>query len=350
MDRNFSLMATCRYIAAILPCYKVKEQVLHVIDAIPPEINLIVCVDDCCPQKSGEHIERNCNDPRVRVVKHKVNQGVGGAVVTGYRYALNQGAMILIKIDGDGQMDPQLAMEFANPILRGEADYTKGNRFHEVANVRSMPKKRMFGNAVLSFVTKLSTGYWNIFDPTNGYTAISSTALMSINLGKLSKRYFFESDILCHLNIARAVVRDVPMKAVYGDEQSNLHIRNILLPFIYGNLKNFYKRLFYNYLLRDFNVASAETLLGIVAFFGGFVFGVQAWIHSIATGTPATAGTVMIAALPTIAGLQLLLSALNYDVFQVPSKPISKKFFPDTQGDKVTEEKNLDESILIEHH
>lgn len=121
---------------------------------------------------SGEYVKAHCTDPRVTVVKHEKNKGVGGAVMTGYRAAIADGAKVIVKIDGDGQMDPSLLREFVMPILGGEADYTKGNRFYDLSNISRMPAMRLFGNAGLSFLAKLSTGYWNIFDPTNGYTAI----------------------------------------------------------------------------------------------------------------------------------------------------------------------------------
>src|SRR5690606_32001950 len=150
-------------------------------------------------------------DPRVRVIRHASNLGVGGAVITGYQAAIADGMDILVKLDGDGQMDASLIPDFIEPIINGEADYTKGNRFFDLEELRSMPRIRLIGNAVLSFMTKFSSGYWNLFDPTNGFTALHADVARYLPLSKISKRYFFESDMLFRLNTLRAVVHDIPM-------------------------------------------------------------------------------------------------------------------------------------------
>ena len=145
-------------IAVVIPCYKVSAHILGVIQAIGSEVNTIFVVDDCCPEKSGALVENSCADSRVRVIYHPVNQGVGGAVMSGYKAAIADGADVIVKVDGDGQMDPGLIPAFVAPIMAGEADYTKGNRFFDLEEIRAMPKVRLFGNAVLSFMTKLSSG------------------------------------------------------------------------------------------------------------------------------------------------------------------------------------------------
>jgi hypothetical protein len=249
---------------------------------------------------------------------------VGGAMVTGYRRALELGVEIVVKLDGDGQMDPKLISLLVNPIRNRFADYTKGNRFYSLESLRCMPVVRRFGNAMLSFITKASSGYWNLFDPTNGFTAIHTSALRRLSLDKISKRYFFESDMLFQLNIIRTVIMDIPMEAVYADESSNLLVGRQIIPFAAGNLRNAAKRFFYNYLLRDFNIASIFTLLGLPLVFFGTVFGFIKWTASIITGTPATAGTIMVAALPIIVGLEMLLSALNYDFSNIPHLPLCR--------------------------
>ena len=308
--------------AVVIPCYRVTRQVLGVIAAVPPHVSLIVCVDDACPDGCGKYIEGANLDKRVVVLYHESNQGVGGAMVTGYRAALERGATIIVKIDGDGQMDPQLIPAFVAPIVEGAADYTKGNRFYRPESVIGMPIKRLAGNAILSFMSKFSSGYWNLFDPNNGYTAIHAETLRQIPLAKISKRYFFESDMLCRLSTVRAVVLDVPMDAVYANERSNLTINKILISFLFGHVRNFCKRLAYNYYLRDFNVASLEWILGPALLLFGFVFGLNEWADSLVTGKTASAGTVMLSALPIITGLQMLLSAINFDVQSVPRRAI----------------------------
>jgi dolichol-phosphate mannosyltransferase len=310
-------------IAVVIPCYRVKRHVLDVIAAVPQDASLIVCVDDACPEKSGRHIETASIDERVVVIYHERNQGVGAAMVTGYRAALERGAEFIVKIDGDGQMDPALLSAFVTPIREGLADYTKGNRFYRPESVLQMPFTRLLGNAILSFMSKFSTGYWNIFDPNNGYTAVHSEVLRRLPLSKLSRRYFFESDLLFRLSTVRALVLDVPMDALYADEQSNLAIRRILGSFLLGHIRNFFKRLAYSYYLRDFSVASIEWILGPSAMVFGFIVGVVNWNRSMETGVTASAGTVMLSALPVIVGLQMLLSAINFDIQNVPRRAIN---------------------------
>lgn len=281
-------------------------------------------VDDCCPERCGAQVQQNVQDPRVRVIFHSENQGVGGAVMTGYQHALVDGAEIIVKIDGDGQMDPSLLFQFVAPIINSQADYTKGNRFYDLSNIGQMPKVRLFGNAGLSFMAKFSTGYWDIFDPTNGYTAIHASVARRLPFGKISKRYFFETDILFRLGILRAVVVDVPMDAVYGDETSNLKIKNIVNEFAMKHLNNFAKRIFYNYFLRDMSIASFQLTVGLVLFLFGSIFGAYHWMHSATQRIVTPPGTVMIAALPLLAGLQLLLAFFGYDIANVPRPPVHR--------------------------
>lgn len=241
---------------------------------------------------------------------------------SGYRQAIEDGMNIIVKIDGDGQMDPKLIPLFIRPILAGEVDYSKGNRFYDLEKIRSMPTIRIFGNAVLSMVAKFSTGYWNIFDITNGYTAIHTKVLKKIPLSKISDRYFFETDMLFRLNTIRASAIDIPMDAVYGNEKSNLKISSILVDFISKHLKNSFKRIFYNYFLRDMTIASLELILGVALLGFGICYGLFHWIQAVATSSATPPGTVMLAALPTIVGLQMLLAFVTFDVSNVPSRAI----------------------------
>jgi glycosyltransferase involved in cell wall biosynthesis len=311
----------CR-VAVVIPCYKVTAHILGVLARIGPEVGRVYCVDDACPQGSGDLVERECRDPRVRVVRNPANLGVGGAVMAGYRQAMADGAEVLVKIDGDGQMDPALVPAFVAPIARGEADYTKGNRFFDLAQIHQMPALRIAGNAALSLLTKLSTGYWDVFDPTNGYTAIHARAAGALPFDKISSRYFFESDMLFRLGTFRAVVVDVPMDARYGDEQSGLQVGRILGEFAGKHLRNFSKRLFYNYFLRDFPLASLELVLGLALLGFGVAFGGWHWWLSSATGIAASAGTVMIPTMSVLVGLQLVLAFLAYDIANVPRRPL----------------------------
>ena len=305
----------------VIPCYRVTAHILRVIEKTPAWVEGIVCVDDACPDQSGDYIQANAKDPRLQIVRLEKNQGVGGATLAGYAQAARAGGRILVKVDGDNQMDVAYMGQLVAPILLEEADYAKGNRFTSISHLRAMPSVRVFGNAVLSFASKVSTGYWNIFDPTNGYTAIESTIAKLVLEKRVSRRFFFETDLLYHLSTLRAVVRDVPMPARYADEVSNLRIGAIVGPFALKHLRNFLQRLVGQYFVRDFNAASLELVFGMF----GILFGLGYAAHYVAVRQPgqvASAGVVMAAALPIILGAQLLLQALNFDVLSVPTRPI----------------------------
>lgn len=308
-------------IVVVIPCYKVRQHILDVISCIGQEVWRIYVIDDKCPDGTGNYVEANCRDPRVVVLRHEINQGVGGAVMTGYSAAIKDGAEVIVKVDGDGQMDASLIANFIKPILAGEADYTKGNRFFNLEQIRAMPGVRLFGNAVLSFMTKFSSGYWDLFDPTNGYTAIHSDVARHLPFEKISQRYFFETDMLFRLNTLRAVVVDVPMDANYGDEISNMKISKIIGEFLLKHCRNFLKRIFYNYYLRDVSLASIELPLGILLLIFGLSFGGWNWWLASLGGITTPAGTVMLSALPVLMGLQLVLAFLAYDIASVPRRP-----------------------------
>lgn len=309
-------------IAVVIPSYRVTRHILDVIQAIGPQVKHIYVVDDCCPDGSGQFVRQHCRDERVVVLEHSVNQGVGGAVMSGYSAAIAAGASVIVKIDGDGQMDPGLIPQFVAPILAGQADYTKGNRFFDLEQIGAMPPLRLFGNAVLSLMTKLSSGYWDLFDPTNGYTAIHADAARHLPFKKISRRYFFESDMLFRLNTLHAVVLDVPMDARYGDEVSNLRISQVVSEFLAKHTRNFFKRLFYNYYLRNMSLASIELPLGVAMLLFGTLFGAWHWLKSAQDDVATPAGTVMLSAMPVLMGIQLILAFLAYDIASVPRRPI----------------------------
>jgi glycosyltransferase involved in cell wall biosynthesis len=305
----------------VVPCYRVKDHILRVIEKTPSWFEGIVCVDDACPEGSGDFIKANAADPRVVVVRHVKNQGVGGATLTGYAEAARRGARLMVKVDGDDQMDLGYAAQLVAPILLGEADYAKGNRFTSISHLTTMPTVRVLGNAMLSFAAKLSTGYWNLFDPTNGYTAIEANVARLVMEKRVSRRFFFETDLLYHLGTLRAVVRDVPMPARYADEVSNIQIGRIIGPFALKHLRNFTQRVMGQYFVRDFNVASLELMFGLTFLVFGVGYTLSYLVNRV-PGQAASAGVVMLAALPVILGVQFLLQAINYDVLNVPSRPI----------------------------
>jgi glycosyltransferase involved in cell wall biosynthesis len=309
-------------IAVVIPAYRVRAQILGVLDRIGPEVARVYVVDDRCPEGSGALVGEACRDPRVRVLLHEENQGVGGATVSGYRQALADGMEIIVKLDGDGQMDPALVPRLVAPVAARTADYAKGNRFFDLEGLAQMPGVRLFGNAVLSFCSKISSGYWNIFDPTNGFTAIHRGVLERLPLAKMERRYFFESDMLFRLNTLRAAIADVPMEACYGEERSSLNALKVIPEFLGKHLRNFAKRIFYNYFLRDFNLASLQLLLGSAMLLFGCIFGGIEWYGSFRRDVPVSSGTVMLAALPTLIGVQLWLAFLSFDMSSTPVRPV----------------------------
>jgi dolichol-phosphate mannosyltransferase len=309
-------------VAVVIPCFRAKNSILAVLEQIGSEVQSIVVVDDGCPENSGDHVQANNKDVRVVVVRHSINQGVGAAVVSGYRKALELEAEIVVKLDADGQMDPTAIPLLISPIVSGLADYTKGNRFYSAEYLRSMPKLRLLGNSALSFLTKVSCGYWRTMDPTNGYTSVHAAILRALDLGKLEKRYFFETDLLFHLGLLRAVVWDIPMPACYAGEVSSLSIGRALWEFGLKHFTRLVSRISFSYFIREFQAASLLLLSGIMLGAFGTIFGSYVWYNGGVLGVPNTSGTVMLAALPCIIGFQFLLSFLNYDLAAVPDRPL----------------------------
>ena len=309
-------------IVVVMPTFKSKDQVLEVLRNIGPEVDRIIVVDDACPMHTGSHVEQHSDDERVTVLYHEENQGVGGACITGFKHAIEIGATIVVKLDSDGQMDPGLIRLFIAPIEAGNADYTKGNRFYQLDYLRSMSTVRIIGNAGMSFFNKLASGYWDIMDPTNGYVAVHAKVLQQLPLDKISKRFFFESDMLFRLSIERAKIQDIPTRAIYGEESSNLNVVHSLLVFPASFAKRFVKRIFYNYFLRDFSIASVNLLFGSVISLIAVGHGTRVYLGNMAKGIETPTGTIMIIMMAVLIGFQLLLSFINYDTTHTPRTAI----------------------------
>lgn len=302
-----------------MPAYKDASHVGRVIRGIPPWLTRIYVIDDCCPFASGDAAAA-VEDPRVVVIRRPVNGGVGAAVKTGYRQALQDGYDICVKMDGDDQMDPAYLKALLAPLLAGRADYAKGNRFKDLKALRQMPRVRLLGNRALTFLVRAASGYWRMTDPTNGYTAINRDALERLDLDRVSNSYFFESDMLIRLNIVGAVVEDVAIPARYGDETSSLHIPSILPVFIYRLARGMTKRILYRYFLYDFSLGSFYLLAGtLLTGFGG-IFGAVKWWQAAQSAQETPFGTIMVATLPLIFGMQFLVQALNFDIQSEPKR------------------------------
>jgi len=310
-------------IVVVIPAYNEARHIVGVIRGIGQQVDEIVVVDDCSLDATSDVVSE-LDDDRVKLIRHRKNRGVGAATVTGYKYALQVGAEVIVKIDGDGQMNPKDIPAMVGPIRRGLADYCKGFRFHSLENLKQMPKVRLAGNLVLSFLTKIVSGYWNIFDPTSGYTAIHKGALSRLELDRLHKGYFFETDMLIRLYRMNAVVQDVQVSTTYGDEESQLEPVRVSLSFPWLYLKAFVKRLLWRYFLVDFTAISLFIILGLPLFLFGVVFGLYHWVANAIASVPTPIGTVMIAVVALFFGFEFLLQAVVLDIGNVPTIPLQK--------------------------
>ncbi len=312
-------------IAVVIPAYSVESNIQAVLGGLPSYVKHIIVVDDASLDSSGELVAAAAKrDVRITLVKHTQNQGVGGAMVSGFLKALELGAQIVVKLDGDGQMDPIHIPTLVKPLIQGKADYVKGNRFRDFQSLEQMPLVRRIGNFGLSFLTKAATGYWGIFDPTNGYFAIRAEVLARLPLDKIDRRYFFETSMLAHLYLLGAQVMDVPIPARYRNETSNLSIRRTLFEFPLKLLATFLRRILLKYYIYDFSMMSLYLMVGIPLLSFGGIFGAVKWIDYASRNVPAPTGTVMLPTLCVILGIQLLLSAIEIDMNSVPRKPLSE--------------------------
>jgi len=309
-------------VAVVIPAFRAAATIADVIAGVPSFVRQVVVVNDGSPDRTSD-VVRDLQDSRVALVEHEENQGVGAAMMSGYERAVALGAEIIAKMDADGQMDPEHLLALITPIVTGAADYTKGNRFLHERELRSMPGRRRVGNAGLSFLTKLASGYWDIFDPTNGYTAIHASLVPLLSAGRIGKRYFFESSLLLNLSLLRAVVRDVYIPARYpAGAASHLSESRAALQFPWRLLRGFVRRVRLEYFVRDFTAVSLYLVAGVLLGLFGAVWGVWHWAVSAQAGAVASTGTVMIAVLPIIVGVQLLLQALTLDIQNVPTQPV----------------------------
>lgn len=306
-----------RTIGVVIPAYNVERSIRKVVEGIPDWVDRIIIVDDA--SRDGTLREaRSVVSDRVIVLHHDVNQGVGGATLTGFRRALDEGVKIAVKMDGDGQMDPAHLPVLLDAVTIQGYDYAKGNRFLHSSELSAMPRHRLFGNFVLTFLTKLTSGYWNVFDPQNGYVAIRREPLAQLDFSRIAKRYFFENDILIHLNILGFRVKDVAIPAVYGDERSSMKISRIMGSFPVYLFRRYWYRIYQKYVLRDFSPVALFLFLGLPFFFWGVGFGFYTWWRSWAFGEIATTGTVMLSVLPFLVGFELILQAVMLDIQSTP--------------------------------
>jgi dolichol-phosphate mannosyltransferase len=297
----------------ILPAYNEGRHLATVVSRIPEWIDGIIVVDDASTDDTLA-VAQGLPDPRVRVLRHERNQGVGGAMVTGFRAALDDGYDVAIKMDADDQMDASELSVLVRPIELGMAEYTKGNRFRRTGRPPDMPARRWWGNVMLSFLTKVASGYWHVFDPQCGFVAIRTATLRRLKMDGIAKDYFFENDMLIRLNVVDARVVDVSTAAHYGSEASSLRIGTILWRFPARLVRRSAWRLVKRHIVNDFGLVAVLAVIGVILTLFGVAFGAYHWAGSVTSDKPATAGTVMIAVLPIILGVQMLLQALTLEV------------------------------------
>ena len=304
-------------VAVVIPCYKASSTVTNVIERIDNIVDRIYIVDDGCPERSGE-VAKEIGGERLVVLQHKTNLGVGKATLTGMNAALSDGADIIVKCDADGQHPPELIRQLIAPIKQGLADYSKGNRFYSPKELKGTPKLRLIGNAALSFITKVSSGYWNIFDPTNGFVAIHSAALEQLQSDKIDGRYFFESDMLFRLYLIGGCVREIPMPAIYTGQISSLKPIREILPFFQRHIRNTFKRIVYSYFLRNFSLGSIFLVAGIITLAFSFLLAGWTWITFAGDPQGAPTGLVIFPAMLFITAIHFLISFLSIDVNAMP--------------------------------
>lgn len=317
-------------VVVVVPAYRVEREIGAVLRELPPWVQHVVVVDDASDDGTGAAVEA-VGDARVELLRHPTNRGVGGAMRSGFARALELRADVVVKMDGDGQMDPRALPELVAPLLRGEADYTKGNRFRDLTALADMPPLRRAGNMALSFLVKAATGYWHCFDPTNGFVAIRGEVLAALPLGRVDRSYYFETSMLERLYLLGAVVRDVPIPARYGSERSQLSIPRVLVEFPARLARGLVRRLVLKNFLYDFGMESVYLLLGVPMLAFGVLYGGINWVRYARAGVGAPVGTVMVAALLVLLGFQLLLSAVAIDLASEPSEPLCRGRLPEVE-------------------
>ncbi len=310
-------------IAAVIPAYNEEASIARVLRSLPAWLRHIIVVEDCGSDKTAEVVaELAPQDPRIVLIRHERNQGVGGAMVTGFKKAMELNAQIVVKLDGDGQMNPEHLVALLRPLIAGEADYAKGNRFHDFRALAQMPPLRRAGNMALSFLTKAAVGYWNCFDPCNGFVAIRGEILAALPLDKIHRSYFFETSMLSRLYLLGAVVKDVPMPARYAGERSSLSISRVLLEFPPKLAYSFGRRMLLRNYIYDFSMESLYLIAAFLFLAVGIGYGGWNWLAYARLGDAAPTGTVVIPAMLIILGFQILLSAIGEDLRSVPREPL----------------------------
>ena len=306
-------MLGSKTVAVVVPAYNEEKLIADTLAGIPSFVDRIIVVDDASTDATAERA-RSYADPQIEVVSHEKNLGVGAAIVTGYKRALAEGVDVTAVMAGDNQMDPDELESIAGPVLRGDVDYAKANRLISGRAWELIPRTRYLGNAVLSLLTKIASGYWHVADSQAGYTAISLAALEQLDLDRVYTRYGFPNDMLVHLNVINARVRDIPSRPIYDvGQQSGIKLRSVVPRISWLLLKGFFWRLWEKYVKRDFHPLVFFYVMGFIATVSGVLLGLVVVGYRIA-GYSIPVATVVLVALLVISGTQFTLFAMWFDM------------------------------------
>jgi len=300
-------------VAVVVPAYDEEDLVVETVRGIPDFVDRIYVVDDASRDGTAEQA-RAAADARVEVIRHERNLGVGAAIVTGYRRALEEGIEVTCVMAADNQMDPVELRDLVEPVARGEVEYAKANRLFSGEAWTVIPRTRYLGNAVLSLLTKIASGYWHVADSQAGYTAVSLDALRRLDLDRLYPRYGFPNDVLVHLNVQSARVRDVPSRPIYNvGERSGIRLRAVVPRISWLLFKGFWWRMGQKYVIRDFHPLVFFYSFGVLMTLVGLALGVLEVVLRV-LGNEITTPTIVLVAVLLIAGLQLTLFAMWFDM------------------------------------
>jgi glycosyltransferase involved in cell wall biosynthesis len=306
-------MVDGKRVAVVVPAHDEELLIADTLRGIPDYVDKVYVVDDASRDATAERA-RGVGDPRVEVLTHESNRGVGAAIVTGYKRALEDGVAVTAVMAGDNQMDPAELRTLVAPVVAGEVDYAKANRLFTGEAWQLIPRTRYLGNAVLSLLTKIASGYWHVADSQAGYTAIGHQVLAELDLDRVYTRYGFPNDLLVHLNVWNARVRDVPSRPIYGvGERSGIRLRRVVPRISWLLLKGFFWRLREKYVIRDFHPLVFFYLLGILMTVVGLVLGVVEFVLRL-LGNEITTPTIVLVALLLISGSQFTLFAMWFDM------------------------------------
>ncbi len=300
-------------VAVVVPAFDEENLVGETIGGIPDFVDKIFVVDDGSRDRTAAVVV-NIDEPRVQLIRLERNSGVGAAIAAGYRQALEEEIDVTCVMAADNQMDPAELQALVEPVARGEVEYAKANRLVSGEAWTVIPRTRYLGNAVLSLLTKIASGYWHVADSQAGYTALSLDALRRLDLGELYPRYGFPNDLLVHLNVQNARVRDVPSRPIYDvGEQSGIKLRSVVPRISWLLFKGFWWRMGQKYVIRDFHPLVFFYAFGALMLSVGFLLGLIELFLRIA-GNAITPATIVLVAVLLIAGLQMTLFAMWFDM------------------------------------